>query len=152
MRITPWLRAWRRRELNRRLPDGKVSAHFRHIEFWCKDGTPIPTKAIPGLQAHCRRFLEPLRAQFGTCTVMSGYRHEAYNRSIGGATDSQHDWDKHPAGCATDLIFARGTPDEWGKAAAALRGKTGGTGGIGVYPRQGFVHVDSRNVRADWRG
>jgi uncharacterized protein YcbK (DUF882 family) len=104
------------------------------------------------LKKHCARFLEPMRAKFGPCTVMSAYRHERYNRSIGGATDSQHDWDKHPAGVATDLIFARGTPREWGRYAAQLRQQTGGSGGIGVYPTQGFVHVDSRATRADWQG
>lgn len=152
MRITPWLRAWRKRELARRLPTGMVSTHFRHVEFWCKDGTPIPTKAIPGLQAHCRRFLEPMRAKFGPCTVMSGYRHERYNRSIGGAPNSQHDWDKHPTGVATDLIFARGTVDDWGREAKRLRNLSGGAGGIGLYHRQRFIHIDSRPTRADWTG
>lgn len=151
MRITPWLKWWRKRTLKKRLPNGRVSPHFRHIEFWTHDGTPIPVKAIPGLRAHVLRFLEPMRVRFGPCTVMSGYRHKRYNLSIGGATDSQHDWDKHPRGVATDVIFATGTPVEWAQAARALRVHSGGTGGIGVYPRSGFLHIDSREYRADWR-
>lgn len=153
MYIGPGLKAWRKVQLRRRTkPDGKVSPHFRHIEFWCKDGTPIPVKALPGIRKHCARFLEPMRAKFGPCTVMSGYRHERYNASIGGAKDSQHDWDKHPDGTATDIIFARGNPEAWAKEAREIRARTGGTGGIGVYPNSGFVHLDSRGYKADWRG
>lgn len=154
MIITPFMRAYRRRVLasKTKKAGGKVSAHFRYTEFATHDGTPIPIKSLPGISAHCRRFLEPMRTEFGTCHVLSGYRHERYNRSIGGARDSQHDWDKHPTGVATDLTFATGTPEEWGKFAAELRQKSGGKGGIGIYPRSGFVHVDSRNSRADWRG
>lgn len=152
MYIGPGLRAWRRRKLARILPDGKVSPHFRYQEFACRDGTPIPVKAVPGLKKHCVRFLEPMRAKFGACHVVSGYRHERYNASIGGAKDSQHDWDKHPTGNATDLIFASGRPVDWAAYARELRKKTGGTGGIGTYPKQGFVHVDSRASQADWSG
>lgn len=153
MIITPFMRTYRKTVLRRKLgPKGLVSVHFRHIEFWTKDGTPIPIKSIEGLKKHCQRFLEPMRAKFGPCTVMSGYRHERYNRSIGGATDSRHDWDKHPTSVATDLIFAKGTPDDWGKFASQLRTATGGKGGIGIYPTQGFIHVDSRDYKADWRG
>lgn len=152
MYIGPVLRAYRRRKLAKMMPNGKVSAHFRYQEFATHDGTPIPVKAVPGLKKHAARFLEPMRAEFGPCHVVSGYRHERYNRSIGGARDSQHDWDKHPTGNATDLIFAKGSPREWGAFAAKIRARTGGGGGIGVYTRQGFVHVDSRPYRADWVG
>lgn len=144
------LKAQRHRGLKKKYPNGKVSAHFRYQEFATHDGTPIPLNATRGLEAHCRRFLEPLRSQFGPCHVLSGYRHYHYNRAIGGASDSRHDWDKHPTACATDLVFARGTPAQWGAAAARLRAKHGGWGGIGIYPRSGFVHVDSRDYKADW--
>lgn len=150
MRIGPVLRAFRRHKLAQMYPNGKVSAHFRYQEFATKDGTPIPIKACPGLEKHCRRFLEPMRRRFGACHVLSGYRHERYNISIGGAVDSRHDWDKHPDATATDLTFANGTPAEWGAYAAEIR--SGGGGGIGVYRKQGFVHIDSRRQRADWVG
>jgi hypothetical protein len=152
MRIGPVLRAYRRRKLAKMFPNGKISAHFRYQEFACHDGTPIPIRAVPGIQAHTRRYLEPLRAKFGPCHVLSGYRHERYNISIGGAKDSQHDWDKHPQGTATDLTFARGTPSDWAREAMRIRNATGGTGGVGLYTHQGFLHLDSRPKRADWVG
>jgi hypothetical protein len=144
--------AYRRTQLRRRLRDGRVSPHFRAIEFATKDGSPIPIRALPGIKRHANRFLEPMRARFGPCHVVSGYRHKAYNRSIGGATDSRHDWDRHPDATATDLVFADGTPEQWAAELRRLRAQTGGTGGIGVYPRSGFVHVDSRPYAADWSG
>lgn len=154
MLITPWMRAYRKSWLKRKLgKSAKVSAHFTHYEFWTKDGTPIPIKAVPALKIHCKTFLEPMRARFGPCHATSGYRHESYNRKIKGASDSRHDWDKHPTAVATDVSFATGTPVEWGEYARELRARAnGGRGGIGVYTRSGFIHIDSRNYRADWHG
>lgn len=148
----PWwgLCALRRRRLARKFPDGKVSAHFRYQEFQTKDGTPIPLRAVPGLQRLCREQLEPMRARFGTVHVLSGYRHRKYNKSIGGASQSYHIWDEHPLEPAADLVFASGSPGEWAAYARKLRG-TGG-GGVGLYPTSGFVHVDVRRSKADWSG
>jgi uncharacterized protein YcbK (DUF882 family) len=147
------LKAWRRWRLKRLLPDGKVSPHFRYAEFATKDGTPIPVRALPGLRELCRDFLEPMRERFGPAHVMSGYRHRAYNAKIGGARNSFHIWDEHPTDCASDVIFATGTPDEWGEEARELRArKRGGRGGVGVYPWHGFIHMDVREYQADWRG
>ena len=38
----------------------------------------------------CNTYLEPMRKKFGVARVLSGYRHELYNRLIGGARHSQH--------------------------------------------------------------
>lgn len=124
---------------------GQLTAHFRVEEFNCKDGTHVPKVAIPALDRLATRYLEPLRKKFGPCQVMSGYRHRAYNRRIGGARFSQHIYDDSPSSVAADLIFARGTPRQW----AALVDKLG-AGGVGTYP--GFVHVDNRPGRARWTG
>lgn len=145
--------SYRRRELRKQFPDGMVSDHFRYMEFFTKDGTPMPLRAIPGLQKHCEVYLEELRSRFGPCQILSGYRHEKYNAMIGGAKDSRHIWDNHPDTPATDLIFATGTVVQWAAAAKSIRWDIDqGRGGIGVYPTSGFIHVDRRPFKADWSG
>ena len=144
---------WRKAELKKKLPDGKLSPHFRYQEFATRDGTPIPVKAIPALKRHCQVYLEPMREKFGPCHILSAYRHQHYNRSIGGASNSFHIYDDHPGAPATDLSFVSGTPADWYAEAKRIRDKIdGGKGGIGYYPRMGFVHVDRRPYRADWSG
>lgn len=146
------LKAWRRRELRKRFPDGKISEHFRYIEFFTKDGTPFPLLAVPGLQRICRTVLEPLRDEFGACYVTSGYRHYAYNEAIGGVADSRHVWDKRPLEPAVDVILARGTPAEWAAVATHLMAREYVGGGIGTYTRKHFVHLDLRIRKARWVG
>jgi peptidase M15-like protein len=130
----------------------KLTAHFARPEFDCNDGSLCPTSARPAMVRLCRDFLEPLRAKFGTCHVLSGYRHELYNARIGGARHSQHIYEQGFESVAADLRFKRGTPAMWAAEAKKLRAKAGGNGGIGTYPRQGFLHVDNRSYRADWSG
>ena len=123
----------------------RLSPHFVLAEFHCHDGTPVPAAALPALRRLAREVLEPMRAKFGQCKVNSGYRTEAYNRSVGGAKASQHLYDQSPADVAADVVFASGSPREW--AAEADRLLNGG-GGVGVYPR--FTHVDNRRGPARW--
>lgn len=143
---------YRKKRLAELMPDGKVTSHFRYIEFYTKDGTPFPVKALPGLRAHCERFLEPMREEFGPCYILSGYRHEKYNRQIGGVANSRHIWDRYPTSTATDVMFRDSDVFDWAGVAREIRRKTGGTGGIGIYPTKGFLHLDSREYKADWSG
>jgi hypothetical protein len=129
-----------------RADDSRLSPHFALPEFACKDGTKVPKASVPALTRLCAEVLEPLRERFGRCTVMSGYRHSAYNRRIGGAKFSQHIYDLHPGSVAADLTFERGRPSEWADAADPLCAN----GGLGRYP--GFVHVDNRPGKARWSG
>jgi|ERR1044072_35856 hypothetical protein len=85
-------------EARRRKGLGTMSAHFSYSEFACKCG---------GRYASCRRTwmirthilrLEAYRKHVGVVKVISGCRCVAYNRSIGGASSSQHMY-----GTATDL-------------------------------------------------
>lgn len=148
------LKVWRSRKLANRYPDGKVAAHFRYQEFYCHDGTPIPAsdQNLSGLRRHCLIVLEPMRAKFGACHVLSGYRHRAYNASIGGASQSRHIWEEHRMEPATDLVFATGTPEQWAGFAAQLAAVSGFGAGIGTYRTMGFVHVDLRPVATRWSG
>ena len=123
---------------------GHISPHFHLDEFNCKDGTKVPKASVPALERLCTQVLEPLRERFGPCTIMSGYRHQAYNKKIGGAKFSQHVYDLHRNSVAADLTFARGRASEWADAAEPLLA----TGGLGRYP--GFIHVDNRESKARW--
>lgn len=129
-----------------------LSAHFKASEFYTHDGSAPPTLARPAMAALARVYLEPMRAKFGTCLVLSGYRHERYNQEIHGARNSQHVYENSFEAVAADLRFQKGTPAQWAAFARGLRAKQGGRGGVGRYDRSGFVHVDNRGYKADWSG
>jgi len=125
----------------------RPSPNFSYAEFNTKDGTPVPESAYKGLDHLCQNYLEPLRKKFGPVSITSGYRHAAYNRRIGGASNSVHIYD-HPgrdgSAVAADIVCAKGTPSQWSAYLDSL-----GAGGIGTYPRSGFTHVDNRD-RMGW--
>lgn len=118
-----------------------ASEHFRISEFDCHNGQKVPTAAVPALRAWCREFGEPLRREFGEVHINSGYRPEAYNRSIGGEPNSVHIYDFHPDAVAGDFTCERGNPREW---AAFLNDRADG---LGTY--SSFVHADNRH-RIGW--
>ena len=124
---------------------GQLSEHFHVREFACKDGRHVPAVAMPALKRLIRDVLEPLRGEFGRCTVMSAYRPADYNRRIGGAQFSQHIYELTPESVATDLIFATGRPRDWHRFADRL-----GVGGLGLY--SSFIHTDNRPGEARWVG
>jgi len=134
----------------------RLSKNFTIEEFDCTDGTDVPTAAIPALEELCVHMLEPLRAKYGPCTVLSGHRATNYNRSIGGVQFSQHIYDQSPGSVAADLRFARGSVRQWA-ASARWRFNTKsvwhkrGRGGSGRYMEAGFIHVDSGS-RRNWEG
>jgi uncharacterized protein YcbK (DUF882 family) len=69
--------------------------------------------------------------------VLSGYRTPETNAAVDGAGDSQH----LRAG-ALDVLVTPAQLTSFGEAALAL-----GAGGVGVYQRRSFVHIDSGPVR-----
>jgi peptidase M15-like protein len=150
-------KGWDALQLNRRkfwkTPDNnRLSAHFKADEFYTHDGSAPPTRAEAAMKRLCRVYLEPMRAKFGPCLILSGYRHERYNQAIGGARNSQHVYEQNYESVATDLRFAKGTPSAWAAEAKRIRAKNGNRGGIGLYVKSGFVHVDNRTYKADWTG
>lgn len=78
------------------------------------------------------------RTRLGTLEVHSGYRTPQVNRAVHGAGDSQH-----LRASAMDIGVPSGRLPAVTEAALKL-----GRGGVGVYRRRGFVHLDSGPVRS----
>ena len=117
---------------------GTLTKNFSVSEFQCKCcGCFIPNqKLIDSLQE--------LRDLVGVpITVNSGYRCLTHNRRVRGSNNSQH-----RKGAAADIVIEGMTPLEM--YAYALEIPTFRQGGIGVYPGQGFIHVDVRGYPARW--
>jgi uncharacterized protein YcbK (DUF882 family) len=77
--------------------------------------------------------------------LISGYRSPHTNaalRARGGAHTGVASTSQHMLGKATDIVVPGVTLDKLRGAALALGG-----GGVGYYPRDGFVHVDTGRVR-----
>ena len=77
--------------------------------------------------------------------LISGYRSPATNaalRAAGGAHTGVATKSQHMLGKATDIMVPGVSLDRLHGAALALGG-----GGVGFYPRDGFVHVDTGRVR-----
>ena len=129
------------------LRQSRPSPNFSYEEFNTKDGTPVPKEAHKGLDHLCLNYLEPMRKRFGAIYVTSGYRHQAYNSAIGGASASVHIYTypgRDGSAVAADIVCRTGTPSQWADYAASL-----GAAGIGSYPRSGFTHIDNRD-RMGW--
>lgn len=77
--------------------------------------------------------------------LISGYRSPHTNaalRARGGAHTGVASRSQHMLGKATDIAIPGVPLDTLRRAAVALKG-----GGVGFYPRDGFVHVDTARVR-----
>jgi hypothetical protein len=80
-----------------------------------------------------------LRERVGPLIVLSGWRDPEYNKAIGGAPASLH-----MEFCALDLRPVRVTPDEL--ADLAETHPAAKQLGLGIYPRSGFLHLDTRGL------
>lgn len=122
----------------------ELTKNFDLAEFNCNDGTPVPPDLMPHVKELAKN-LQVLRDEIKEpVRINSAYRHEAYNKKIGGVPSSQHILAK-----AADITAKSYTPK---KLAAVIEKliKAGKMrqGGIGVYP--GFTHYDIRGVKARW--
>lgn len=88
--------------------------------------------------------LQSIRSHFGApVTIHSAYRTPQYNTKVGGVAHSQHCY-----GTAVDIVVRGKTP-----AGGRLRQEImPDWGGVGIYAKQGFTHIDVREDRADWTG
>ena len=116
----------------------KLSKNFTVKEFACSDGTDTVFISLALVN-----LLQKIRDHFGKAVIInSAYRTEAHNKSIGGATYSQHKY-----GLAADIHINGVTPKE---IAAYVETLMPSSGGIGIY--KSFVHVDVRLVKSRWNG
>jgi lysozyme family protein len=133
----------------RALPDVQ---HFNWQEFLVKGAK----HAVNGLNTDpprekwdnvvpLARVLEEFRKRIGAKVRLTNvYRSPDYNRSVGGAKNSQH-----VQFCAADVqVPDRGGPQLWADTLRAMRQEGFFSGGIGIY--NSFVHVDTRGSNADW--
>lgn len=116
----------------------KLSKNFTVKEFACSDGTDTVFISLALVN-----LLQKIRNHFGKAVIInSAYRTEAHNKSIGGATYSQHKY-----GLAADIHINGVTPKEIASYVETLMPSSGG---IGIY--KSFVHVDVRQVKSRWNG
>lgn len=108
-------------------------------ELQCKDGTPYPDKWRDSRAVDLALLFEDIRSFFGgkPIKVLSGYRSEKHNRSIGGARFSQH-----VQGRALDLRPPDGVTLDQFYAGIKTNAVRWGVRGLGKYKT--FVHVDVR--------
>ena len=72
------------------LTEKLVTPHFSFVEFACKDGSPVPSVYWYNMRMLAGN-LEALRGALKSPIVInSAYRHEIYNKRVGGAVNSQH--------------------------------------------------------------
>jgi len=122
----------------------KLTAHFSKDEFDCTDGSEMTFEVLNNV-IEVANNLEVLRAHFGApITINSAYRSPVYNRSVGGAVNSQH-----LGGKAADVVIDGVTPDEVADAIDFLI-EVGlmKEGGLGRYDT--FTHYDIRGTKARW--
>jgi len=120
---------------------GDLSEHFNSWEFACHCGcgeSDVSQKLIDSL--------EELRLKAGQpIMILSGRRCKRHNEAVGGAENSQH-----KLGKAADIRIRTMTPKETMDLAKMVDSFR--RGGIGFYPKNGFVHVDVRGFPARWGG
>ncbi len=115
----------------------KLSEHFNENEFKCHCGEcelVHPPKELLSV-------LEDIRSHFNKpVSIMSGYRCNAHNTSVGGARHS-----KHKLGIAADIIVSETSPNS---VHEYLVNKYINKYGIGEYPY--FTHIDVRSNKGRW--
>lgn len=134
---------------------------FTWGEFACNDGVAVPRVYRANAVAVARnlnRLRDEIKKHYGAervaIRINSAYRHPAYNRRIGGVSNSQHLYAK-----AADITVFVKMKSGWKQvpiralAWFATKVDRFRRGGIGTYVNSNFVHVDIRtNGPARWSG
>lgn len=123
----------------------KLTKNFHSKEFACKDGTLVPKRMRPAVLKLAEN-LQVLRdAIKAPITINSGFRHQLYNKRVGGATNSHHRYAR-----AADIVAKGWTPTQlYRKIEELIREGKMHNGGLGLY--RDFVHYDVRdNGPARW--
>ncbi len=118
----------------------RLSKNFVTNEFRCKCGCrefKIDSALISGLQELRDILKKPV-------IVNSGFRCKKHNEAVGGSPNSQH-----MLGKAADIRVTGMLPLEVAEIAKEI--EVFKNGGIGLYSKQGFVHLDVRGYSARWK-
>ncbi|MBP7948906.1 MAG: DUF882 domain-containing protein [Verrucomicrobiales bacterium] len=125
---------------------GEFTSYFTAVRKGVRNSTPpraLWKNIVPTL-----RIVDELRESFGKpCTILSSYRSPDYNKAVGGVGLSQHMEFR-----ALDIAFDGVSPQQVYDRLIDWRSKGKFTGGLGLYPGNGFVHIDTRGSNATWRG
>lgn len=124
---------------HRKGADIKLSEHFHLSEMDCLgkeccEKTLVDTNLIVGL--------EMLRLVTGPIEILSGYRCYRHNLEEHGCLNSQHTF-----GRAADITTPLSPYETY---SLAIKVPDFCNGGCGLYEKRGFIHVDTRGVRARW--
>jgi len=112
----------------------QLTKNFKVKEFRCKDGSDCILTDVDFV----RNKLQNIRDWAGApIIILSAYRTESYNKKVGGAAHSYH-----VKGQAYDISVQGKTLDEVCRYAESI-----GILGIIRYPKNGFVHIDSRTSK-----
>lgn len=117
-----------------------LSTNFKVREFKCNDGSDvilIAPELVTVLQKIRTQFARPL-------TITSAYRTPTHNKRENGEPFSQHLY-----GTAADIVVTGVTP---AKVAAYVETLMPNKGGIGIYTKRGFTHIDVRKKKSRWNG
>jgi len=122
----------------------QLTKNFYLDEFECRDKSDIPLEVFNNLLELVEQ-MQKIRDILGkTITVNSGYRSPNYNKSIGGASRSQH-----ILGKACDFTVKGLTPYQVAdRLEDLMQGGSIINGGLGEYDT--FTHYDIRNNPARW--
>ncbi|MGE7471987.1 D-Ala-D-Ala carboxypeptidase family metallohydrolase [Bosea sp. NPDC003192] len=129
--------------------------HFKPREFLYKGtkhasnglNTDPPDRLWPNVISLVR-VLDQVRSLINQpVKLISVYRSPAYNKSVGGASKSEH---MNFTAADFTVSGAGSGPEDWARVVHGLRARKLFSGGIGVYPAQNFVHVDVRGYNANW--
>ena len=122
----------------------QLTKNFYLDEFECRDKSDIPLEVFNNLLELVEQ-MQKIRDILGkTITVNSGYRSPNYNKSIGGASRSQH-----ILGKACDFTVKGLTPYQVAdRLEDLMQGGSIINGGLGEYDT--FTHYDIRNKPSRW--
>jgi uncharacterized protein YcbK (DUF882 family) len=131
--------------------------HFKPKEFLYKGASHArnglntdPPKELWRNAVHLARVIDRVRAEIGKpVKLLSVYRSPGYNKAVGGEKGSLH-----MKFMAADFTVPNADtgPHAWASVVDGLRDRRMFSGGIGVYPSRGFVHVDVRGSNVNWTG
>ena len=123
---------------------GDLTKNFNKSEFECNDGSEMPEDVFENVEVQAQN-LQTIRDFYNASVIInSAYRSPSYNKSVGGAINSQH-----LTGNAADITVKGYTPKQVADTIEGLiRIGAIEEGGLGRYNT--FTHYDRRGNKARW--